>query len=360
MAGVYGIRGTGKTTLLLQIATGKEDSFYVNAEELVFRSISLVDFAESAKRKGFKSLFIDEIHSSPRWAQELKLMYDRGFHEVYFSGSSGVQIQQEAADLSRRALLFNLPPLSFREFLALGFSVDFDAVPLRNLLDFQKRRELAANIAPHAHRFEEYMRIGTLPIYLENKEHAKELHSRIVERIVRRDLAAVVKIDAEYIESAYKLLNVLALSGANEISFNSIAKNVGRNVHFVMSAVNALTQTELLCAVKPYKKGASLIRKEPKILFAPPFRAALASTSGASFETVVGGTREDIFVSNMRQLEPRYVKTERESKTPDYMVGGKTFEIGSHRYKHATDYYVKDGLTLEHNVVPLPLCCMLY
>lgn len=360
MCGIYGLRGTGKTTLLLQLSNSKPNSLYINAENLAFRASGIRETVEFAAKKGIMHFFIDEVHAMPDWPIQLKLLYDLGIREIYFSGSSAIKIQEKAADLSRRALLLHLPPLSFREFLGLSLNVKLDRVLLEDVLDFGRRKEIITSIAPYAGYFQEYMKFGSFPFYLSQKENAYSLYTNIIEKMVRVDLAGVSRVDANYIETVYKAMGVLTLSGPNEVSRNSLSNAVGRNAYTVETILRGLCDVGMLNPVKPFKKGVALLRKEPKYLMSPPLRLTMGMSYGATYEQLVGAIREDIFVSNAMALNPRYIKTDRESKTPGYMLGEKSFELGAHRYKHGTDYYVKDQLIIEENVIPLPLFCLFY
>ena len=54
------------------------------------------------------------------WSKELKLMYD--YHpelKVVFTGSSVLDIKKGVSDLSRRAVMYHMQGLSFREYLKL-------------------------------------------------------------------------------------------------------------------------------------------------------------------------------------------------------------------------------------------------
>ena len=358
--GLHGLRGTGKTTLLLQIAREREGSVYVNAEELAVRGISLLDFSAHAVNKGFGDVFIDEIHFLHSWPLELKIMFDRGIRNVFFSGSSGLAIQEHAADLSRRALLFRLPPLSFREFLEMNTGSLMEPLLLEDIIDFEKRRRMITSLLPNGHRFSDYMRFGCFPFWPEHKEDVHAIYMRMLERIVRIDLASLARIDAAYIETVYKLLNTIALSPPDGVSCNFLANQVKRNVPAVEAMILNLTALGLISAVRPFTGGASMVRKEYKYLLAPPFRFVIAKSLGWSFEQVIGGVREDLFVSNTYALAPLYIKTQRERKTPDYRLGNLNFELGPHKYKHETDFYVKDELIIDEKVIPLPIFCMLY
>ncbi len=360
MVGIYGLRGTGKTTLLLQLANEKENSFYINTENLVFKGISIVEFIEFAEKKGFTSFFIDEIHTYSSWSSELKLLYDRGIRDITFSGSSSLKIQEKAADLSRRALLFYLPPLSFREFLSLAVGAPLEKTVLEDIIDFKKRKELIVRLTPYIRYFDEYMKFGSFPFYISQKDNAYPLYRRIIEKIVRVDLTSTGKIDVDYIDNAYKLINTLAVSNPNEMNYNFLAKQIGRNIYYTEIILHALSEVGFINTVMPLRRGAALLRKEPKFLLAPTFRLTLAQNLGFSFEQVIGGIREDIFTANTYLLNPRYMKTERERKTPDYVINGMSFELGTHKYKCSTDFYVKEQLIIDEKVIPLPLFCMLF
>jgi len=121
--GLIGPRGVGKTTMILQYI--KENlpvshTLYVTAEDFYFAKNRLTDLAKEFVKGGGKHLFIDEIHKYPDWSRELKLIYD--YHKdlkIVFTGSSVLDIKKGNADLSRRAIVYSMQGLSFREYLML-------------------------------------------------------------------------------------------------------------------------------------------------------------------------------------------------------------------------------------------------
>ena len=117
--GIKGSRGVGKTTLLLQYINQNyglsEEAFYISLDDLYFTENKVVDFVDAFTKKGGKHLFIDEVHKYPNWAIEIKNIYDYYPElKVVFTGSSLLQILNSSVDLSRRALLFEMRGLSFR------------------------------------------------------------------------------------------------------------------------------------------------------------------------------------------------------------------------------------------------------
>lgn len=168
---IVGARGTGKTTLLLQRAKGlkaqHQEVLYVSLDDLYFTENKLVPLAKEFVQLGGKYLFVDEVHKYPGWARELKNIYD-SYPDliVAFSGSSILEIFKQDVDLSRRALIYELPGLSFREFLAFAGIADFQSVPLVDILSEHRDIALgiAGNIKPLQH-FKTYLQSGYYPFF---------------------------------------------------------------------------------------------------------------------------------------------------------------------------------------------------
>ncbi|MDR2683345.1 MAG: AAA family ATPase, partial [Dysgonamonadaceae bacterium] len=116
MIGITGARGVGKTTLILQYIKrnlNTKNALYVSADDLYFAENRLVDLADRFHKSAGEYLFIDEIHKYPDWSRELKNIYD-SFPDlkIVFTGSSVLDILKGTADLSRRALIYQLQGLS--------------------------------------------------------------------------------------------------------------------------------------------------------------------------------------------------------------------------------------------------------
>ncbi|MFO8067008.1 MAG: AAA family ATPase [Bacteroidales bacterium] len=118
---ILGARGTGKTTLLLQIAKEKnrEEVLYVALDDLFFTNSSLYDIASKFAKLGGTLLLMDEVHKYPNWSREIKLIYDDMPQlKLIFTSSSILDIYKAESDLSRRAISYSLHELSFREYLS--------------------------------------------------------------------------------------------------------------------------------------------------------------------------------------------------------------------------------------------------
>ena len=140
LIGLKGARGVGKTTLLLQRCKlyHKLDgsSLYVSVDNIWFSEHKLYDFASDFAKKGGRYLFLDEVHKYPNWSQELKNIYD-DFPElnIVFTGSSLLEIINAKADLSRRAVVYEMQGFSFREYLNMSLKINLQSYSLNEILE---------------------------------------------------------------------------------------------------------------------------------------------------------------------------------------------------------------------------------
>jgi len=147
LVGILGGRGTGKTTILVQYLAEQDRNeqrhLYVSADHIQVQATGLYEIAAAFFRLGGKTILIDEIHKYANWQQEVKNLYDAfPSGRIVFSGSSLIALQKGKADLSRRAVFYTLPGLSFREYLYFAHALAFEPTSLSNLI--QNHAKLAS------------------------------------------------------------------------------------------------------------------------------------------------------------------------------------------------------------------------
>src|ERR1700744_3712528 len=123
LIGIKGPRGTGKTTILLQrlqeLGLDATKAAYFTLDDFYFTTNALSETAGNFNKKGGQYLFLDEVHKYPEWARHIKNIYDLYPRlKIVFTGSSIIDIAREEADLSRRARMYELQGLSYREYLS--------------------------------------------------------------------------------------------------------------------------------------------------------------------------------------------------------------------------------------------------
>ena len=166
LVGLMGPRGVGKSTMILQrikemAVADQQHTLYMSADHSYFTTHTLVDTADEFVREGGKWLFIDEVHKYDGWSRELKQIYDSHPElHVFFTGSSVLDILEGEADLSRRALLFDMQGLSFREYLELFHGIKTPVRSLDEVLDGNIRIDGILHPIP---LFNKYLREGYYP-----------------------------------------------------------------------------------------------------------------------------------------------------------------------------------------------------
>lgn len=358
MHAIAGLRGVGKTVIMLQLAKELGKAVYVSSEQLLIRSVSIYEFIKYAKLKEFLNIFIDEVHLYPNWSIEMKAAKDELELDIFFSGSCSLEIQEGGADLSRRAIIHYLAPLSFREYLLLKHAIELPKTTLEEIIDFEKRKKLIGIIAPYANYLSDYMENGALPFALEEREPL-HLYEGVLSKIVRSDLAHLKKIDINYIDSIYKMLGFIATSPPDKINYNSLSNALSKNIYVIMEIIRLLKEVGLLTTILAEGQGAKVARTEYKLLFPPPFRAILCKLR--STDAIKGALREEFFINHVGSINARYIKTDRKRRTPDYVVEGTIFEVGGED-KETKDgnYAVVDGLPIDRKRIPLVLFGLLY
>lgn len=216
MIGISGARGAGKTTLLLQYMKNRlpanAEALYASLDDIYFAENPLIYLAEEFYKKGGEFLFLDEVHKYPDWSRELKNIYDNlpGL-KIVFTSSSALDIYKGAFDLSRRALVYSLPGLSFREFIELKHRISLKSYSLEQILSESKKigSEILDKIKPLKF-FEDYLKFGYYPFSIESEKNYYDKLTSILNLVLESDLPTIFKIDYYSVMKIKKMLSVLS------------------------------------------------------------------------------------------------------------------------------------------------------
>lgn len=326
LLGIIGARGVGKTTLLLQYIKENYNFdnkvLYFSFDSVSFSYNSLYELAEDFVKQGGEHLFIDEIHKYPNWSQELKDIYDSipGL-KVVFTGSSILDIYKGKADLSRRALIFNMQGLSFREFLQIETGQNFEKYSLNEILKNHQKIaiEIYQKVKPYEF-FNEYFKTGYYPFYLQNKEFYSMRLSSTINQIIEVDMPQLLGVDYHYIAKLKRLVNLLA----NEIPFKpnitDLSAAIGVSWQTLINYLNYLHKAKIITVVYPHNKAVSSLSKPEKLYLHHPnlFYVFKDNISNR------GSIRETFFVNQISYNHKVDI-----AKKGDFIVDNKyIFEIG--------------------------------
>ena len=271
LIGLRGPRGIGKTTILLQYLklnhSNDDTALYVSLDNIWFSEQNLVDFVDDFVKRGGKKLFIDEIHKYPNWAQELKNIYD-DFPEIkiVFTGSSLLEILNARADLSRRAVMYSMQGLSFREYLNLEHGHEFDSLTLEDIIHNHGNiaPEIIAMIQPIKY-FSDYLKSGYYPFFRENPTTYDQRLEEIVNFILEIELPTLRQVDPAYIIKMKQLLMVVAASVPFKPNVTKLAERIGINRNTLISYFHYLEESGLTMQLFKDAKGITRLQKPDKL-----------------------------------------------------------------------------------------------
>jgi len=300
---IIGSRGTGKTTLMLQYIKQKlnpQQAFYMSLDDLYFASNRLIDVIRKLRMEGVTHFFIDEVHKYPynTWAQELKNIYD-SYPElrVTFSGSSILNIYKGNADLSRRAVNYELFGLSFREFLAFEGIVNVPAISLENLL--KKHKEIAEKITRGIKiipLFRKYLQNGYFPYYKEGIHNYNFRLQNTVSAILETDLPAVEKIEYVTVQKLKRLLSIIAGMTPFTPNMTQLGGLVNIQRSNLSKSLDLLEKSRLIGLLRESGKNLNNLSKPSKIYLDNPNLAYVLGYDNPN----VGNLRETFFYNQLR------------------------------------------------------------
>jgi len=364
LTAIYGSRGVGKTTLLMQLIDQSDveesEKLYISCDYLYMQGVSLFEFAETFSKYGGKMLCIDEVHEAENFERELKQIYDFLDLKVYFTGSSAIALR--SPDFARRYSMYHLAPLSFREYLVLAYQVDLSAISLPSLLKEHERAAIEIIKALGERKilkmFDDFLREGVYPFYFEDPLKYIDRISDTIDKVLYMDIAGIYGIAPDKIENLKKLLATVCVSKPFEFTMDGLAQKTGITKSTLYKYLNYLHHAELLSLVTHEAKRFANVRKSDKLYMA---NTNLLETICANKEK--GTVRETFFVSMLRPFHRLHYTSQ-----GDFLVNETyTFEIGGKRKGYTQidqvpqSYLVIDGVeTGFDRKIPLWLFGFLY
>jgi hypothetical protein len=361
LIGIVGARGVGKTTFLLQYLKENDLPFskklYFSADALDLDSLFEIAFEFS--KEGGELLIIDEIHKYKNFEIELKKIYDMLNLKVIFSGSSAIRLDHSKGDLSRRAMLYHMKGLSFREFVELKKSIKLPIFSSEEIFTnhIDIAHELSSKFKPFE-LFTEYLKYGYYPFYLESKEnYLLKLHETI-NTVIEVDIPSIFPIEYDKIINLKKLIRLICQSKPFKINIKELSTKIGiGDYQTLYKYLEYLKRGKILSLLRAKSKGDSIFVKPDKIY--------LANTNlhYSYCEQVEIGTIREVFFMSMFDDKNLTVATKGDfliDETRLVEIGGKTKS-----YKQIKDipksYIISDDIEIgSGNKIPLWLFGFLY
>ena len=366
LIGIKGARGVGKTTLMLQrykSAYGNSaEALYVSLDNFYFTKNRLFDFAERFYLNGGRVLFLDEVHRYPTWSIEIKNLYDiYDDLKIVFSGSSALELHKADGDLSRRAAMYDLHELSFREYLELAGVKKLDTISINDILtnhmDLATEIRKDISIMPH---FKKYLKEGVYPFFKTTKGRYNERLSATINIIIESDLQIIEGISFQTAFKLRQLVAVLADSVPFKVNVSELSRKIGLSRDLLLRLLSALDRASLIKGIQLEGSSVGAFTKPDKIYM---HNTSLLYALYSGKENFSGTVRETFFVNQL--IKDHRLKS---VKKGDFIVDRTyTFEIGGRNksFNQIADvensFIAADDLEVGYgNKIPLWLFGLMY
>jgi predicted AAA+ superfamily ATPase len=350
MIGLTGPRGVGKTTLILQYIKKElnpDESLYVTAEDFYFADSNLLDLADAFTKKGGKHLFIDEIHKYKNWSKELKLIYD--YHpqlKIVFTGSSILDINKGAADLSRRAVMYRMQGLSFREYLQMFHHISANIYSLQDIVAHKVEIPGVERPLP---LFEDYLKKGYYPFGME-EEYDLRLQ-QIINQTLELDIPLYADMNVSTGRKLKQLMAIISKSTPFKPNFSSIATMLGASRNNIADYCLYIEEAGLIAQLRDATGGIRGLGKVDKIYL----DNSNLIYNLANETPNIGNVRETFFFNQTRVNQDVIA-----SPISDFLIEDMTFEVGGKNKGQKQiqgikkGYLVKDDIEYGYdNIIPL-------
>jgi uncharacterized protein len=366
LIGIVGARGSGKTTLMLQFIKlnypDLENVLYLSIDRVFPPDFNIYQLAERFYMQGGRHLLLDEVHKYPGWAVELKNIYDDfPALKLIFTGSSALLLHRAEADLSRRASMYHLRNLSFREFILFKTDLRFEPVGLEEVLETHLKltADINQNIRP-VQLFHEFTKFGAYPYYFENPMLYHDRVMATVKTIIETDFPAIASFSYSSVVAVQKLLSFIADSVPFKPNIAELSRKTGISRDVLLRMIDLLVRADLLLILRQQSAPTGYFTKPDKIYL---HNSSLAWALSQSTEPDAGNIRETFFINQLEGLHQLSLPD-----SGDFLIDNKyLIKIGGpnktrKQLQHAANAYVlRDQIETGHkNIIPLWLFGFLY
>lgn len=340
LIGILGARGVGKSTLILQHIkelNAPDKHLYVTAESLWFSKHTLLDLADTFSNNGGEYLYIDEIHKYAGWSRELKLIYD--LHprlHVVFTGSSVLDIKKGESDLSRRAILYKLEGLSFREYIAMRYGINAPAYSLDEII---ANKVDVTELEYPLVAFKEYLKTGYYPFFMLDSYLIRL--SQIVAQTVETDIPFYANMQVSTARKLRMLLSIVSNLAPMKPNMTSLAQELDASKNSIPDYLNYLEAAGMIGLLRDDTKGLRALGKVEKV-YIDNTNLMYAIANG---EPNIGNVRETFFYNQMKVRNPVV-----SSRISDFAIGDITFEVGGAKKGKKQIAEAKRGFVVKDDI----------
>ena len=363
---MVGLRGVGKTTLLTQLYLHPDlkaaTKFYLSLDQAQLIGAEMSDVIAALEFKLGQPLakaekpifvFLDEVHSLPKWSLAAKILRDRCPNLFLICTSSSALALWTTPDIARRAQFIRVGPLSLQEAVFMNASheedenrtlfsnFNYDGVdPGKFLPDISLGSKIQAALFNSDNALEVHSQLKfiepeidhywegrdieediknyvtqyeTLPYALFIRQSQESDATNAIRVQIRQTLDKVYNHDLDIIGQfnqstrQYFPALLLWLANSEQQSLNKMSQRLGINVRTLQNMFDVLVNSEVLTSLPPFGSSSGKIAKPYKYLFTTPaLRQALNNLAAnqaaeAQLDTLRGCLLEDAVGCYLKQ-----------------------------------------------------------
>ena len=320
---VTGLRQSGKTFIM--------QNHYKKYEYVTFDDNNELITADKDPQLFFKDrtypLIIDEAQYSQNIFRTVKLIVDKSKKrgQLILTGSQSFDLMEKVNEsLAGRISIIEMSNLSLREIAKVQFSQCF--VPSKKYIK-SREKELVdyKDLWGKIHR-------GQFPELTSDKKRNWEWFYRdYINTYLEKDIRKIINIKNEI--SFKKFLVCIAARTGNEIVYDEIASEVGKDAKTIKEWISIVAQTGLIKMVHTYKNSVlKRMIKNPKLYFMDTGlvcylvgwktkeQAKNGAMAGSLFETFVFSEIAKSYLNAGKALDNIYYYRDKDKKEIDFII----------------------------------------
>lgn len=267
---LFGLRRTGKTTILVQLMQEFDNSIYITCRDTYISSLNRLEFVELIEElyeQGKRYVFLDEVQILSFWSEMIVELYD-SFPDlrIVTTGSSSLNLESRETGLDRTRKI-NIHTLSFGEYLKLtGKDKNKDS-------------------------FEYFLGRGGFPKYALTEESNFDIQrAEILDEVINNDIPAEDRsIEPELLS---RLLFELARHTNGEINVNEITSKIAPTFRArdVQKYLGALEKSKVIKIINRIDaNGIQPIKKKFKVYINPHLHLWMLDTPFENLDSTFKG-----------------------------------------------------------------------
>jgi uncharacterized protein len=328
---VYGVRRSGKSFILRQIAKflsenfGPKNNLYINFEDVrLEKNLETLlkcyeAYLEIIRPTSKPFLILDEIQEVDGWERFVRSLQEKNEAKIIVSGSSSKLMSEDLASLlSGRDIPVEIFPLNFNEFLSF------------NKISIKSFEEILINKSLLIKSLREYIEFGGFPevVIEKNESMKKEILKRYFDTILVKDVKNRFRLrESDYIEKLgiFYLTNV-----ASHTSFNRLSKVLKIPTKTVERFSKFISVSRMIFFLEKFSFGAKERIVSPLKVYS--IDTGISNAIGFKFMENFGKVMENLVA----------IELQRKFKKPVFEV----FYFKDYQ-QHEVDFVIKEGLKVN-------------